>query len=355
LARLAAHPDVSLETILEGTVKLLPPGLLYPEIASARIELDGRTYATPNYREDLQQLSADIVAVGVRRGVLSVAYSQPMPDLDEGPFLKEERNLIDAVAGEVASVIERRQAELETERLQEQLRHSDRLATIGQLAAGVAHELNEPLGNILGFAQLAGKETGLTDGTVRDLKRIVAASLHAREVIRKLLVFARETAPSRGRVDVNELVEDGLYFLEARCRKGGIELIRDLSEGLPLMVADRSQLIQVLTNLVVNSIQAMPDGGQLTIGTSRESEEILLTVKDTGMGMSEEVLQQAFNPFYTTKDVDQGTGLGLSVVHGIITAHGGRISVTSRVDDGTTFVIRLPLEPATESEGVTGK
>lgn len=350
IAQLAAEPGASLEEVLQGIVRILPPAWQYPDIACARITLDGLSYATEGFQNCRKRQTADIIAGGLRRGFVEVAYTRKKPDLGEGPFLKEERSLLDAIAKQVALIIEQRQAEADKSKLQDQLRHADRLATIGQLAAGVAHELNEPLSSILGFAQLMMKSSGLTQQTKRDIEKIVTASLHAREVIRKLMLFARQTPPRRAQVNLNRVVEEGLYFLEARCAKAGIEVVRSLSADLPRITADPAQINQVLVNLVVNSVQAMPEGGKLTVHTLARKEHVALIVEDTGVGMSEEVKKQIFIPFYTTKEVDQGTGLGLPVVHGIVTAHGGSISVESRVGCGTRFEIHLPIEGPQELE-----
>jgi signal transduction histidine kinase len=261
----------------------------------------------------------------------------------------EEERLIDAVAREVALIVERREAAEEKSRLQGQLIHADRLATIGQLSAGVAHELNEPLGSILGFAQLAQKCPDLPRQAEEDMEKIVSASLYAREVIKKLMVFARQMPSNKVLVSLNRVVEDGLYFLEARCAKAGIEVARDLAPDLPEITADPAQLNQVLVNLVVNAVQAMPAGGTLTVSTGRADSSVTLIVGDTGGGMSDEVRAKIFLPFFTTKEVDEGTGLGLAVVHGIVTAHGGSIDVTSRSGQGTRFEVRLPLGEATET------
>jgi two-component system NtrC family sensor kinase len=352
IAQLVAQLDLSLEKMLQGIVKLLPPAWLYPDIATARIILDGFSYFAPNYQEGRHIQIADILVVGKRRGVVEVIYLEEKPELDDGPFLQEERSLINAVAREVALILERRQAEEEKVQLQNQLMHSDRLATIGQLAAGVAHELNEPLGNILGFAQLATKCPGLPSQALLDIEKIVNASLHAREVVKKLLIFARQMPTKKSKVNLNQIVEEGIYFFESRCAKEGIELVRLLSPNLPRITADAAQLQQVLVNLVVNSIQAMPQGGKLTLQTLADDGYVTLVVEDTGMGMSEEVQKQIFVPFYTTKEIGEGTGLGLSVVHGIVSSHGGKIEVRSKEGEGTRFEIKLPIsEPLEEEEG----
>ena len=344
IARVVEHPGLSLPNVLNAVVGLLPPAWQYPSITGGRIVLDGATYATDGFHETSHQQCAPVVIGGRDRGLVQVVYTEERPPLDEGPFLKEERDLIDAVAREVATIIERREAEAERARLQEQVRHADRLATIGQLAAGVAHEINEPLGNILGFAQLALKSPDAPEQTRKDLERIEAASLHAREIIRKLMVFARQTPPSRRGVDLSALVEDGLLLFESRCAKAGITLTRDLEAGLPEVTADPGQLRQVLVNLLVNAMQAMPNGGELTVRTRSDTDHVSLIVEDGGVGMAPETVKQVFLPFFTTKDVGEGTGLGLAVVHGIVSAHGGRIGVESQVGLGSRFEVQLPLD-----------
>ena len=342
---------LSLPEGLQSIVELLPPAWLYPEITQARIQVDGVDYVTRGFRSPLRQrLTSDVSVRGQRRGFVEVVYTEPRPTLDEGPFLRDERRLIDAVANQVGVVIERRHAEEERDRLETQLRHADRLATIGQLAAGVAHELNEPLGNVLGFAQLASKAPALPQAAVADIKKVVTAALHAREIVSKLMLFARQKMPAHGQVKLNELVENGLYLLESRCAKAGIRVVRRLDPGVPDIVADAGQIQQVLVNLVVNAIQAMCDGGTLTIATERIGDAIALSVEDTGVGMSADVLSKVFMPFFTTKAVGEGTGLGLSVVHGIVTAHGGSIEAKSKPGQGAHFRVLLPIVGPAETE-----
>ena len=343
MAEIAAKPGISIEEILQQTVSLLTSAWQYPEIASARIVLNGCVYAAPGFRESPHAQHAEVAVQNINRGFIEVVYLEEMPERDEGPFLREERNLINAVAQQVALVVERKEAELDRARLENQLLHADRLATIGLLAAGIAHELNEPLGNVLGFAQLARKCAGLPEAADRDLIKIEHASLHAREIIRKLLVFGRQLPPEKTFLDLSEVVQEALSLLGARCAGAGVDLVCMLDPMLPQIPADPAQITQVVVNLVVNALQAMPDGGTLQLKTEATADAVLLHVEDSGPGMSPEVLQQVFVPFFTTKDIGEGTGLGLPVVHGIVTAHEGSIHVHSEVGVGTRFEVRLPL------------
>jgi len=163
--------------------------------------------------------------------------------------------------------------------------------------------------------------------------------------VRKLMLFARQVPPKMRKINLNKLIEEGLYFLENSCVKQGINLVRELQDNLPDIVADSSLMQQVLVNLSINAIQAMPDGGILTIRTSAAPETVELQISDTGIGMDEELLKKVFVPFFTTKDVEQGTGLGLPVVHGIISAHQGSIRVESSPENGTTIHISLKINP----------
>lgn len=353
IAQVAERQGISLSGILKGIADLFPPAWQYPEITAGRITLDGHTYSTPGFQPDAQIQAADIIVRGNRRGVVEVVYLEKRPELDEGPFLREERSLIDAIARQVALIVERREAEGERSKLQEQLRHADRLATLGQLAAGVAHELNEPLGSILGFAQLIKKAPELPEQARKDVAKIEDASLHAREVVKKLMLFGRQTPPRKTRISLNMMVEEGLYFLKSRCKKTGTEIALSLDPELPEITADQSQIYQVLVNLAVNAMQAMPNGGRLTIKTLSKETVVSLIVEDTGIGMSEEVKKKIFLPFFTTKEISKGTGIGLSVVHGIITSHGGSIAVDSEVGRGSRFEIQLPVGGA-NNEKVMG-
>jgi len=350
VSRLAQDINLSLATFLQNVVELLPPAMQYPEIASAAITLDDEYFKTSESNDYASRLAAGIFIGNQHRGKVEVYYSEKKPELNDDAFLVEEVNLLNGVANQIALVIERRIAEEDKNRLQKQLIHADRLATIGQLAAGVAHELNEPLGSILGFAQLSQKVAKLPQQSKQDLDKIITASLHAREIVKKLLIFARQMPTRKSMTNLNQIVEGGLYFIESRCAKEGIRLVRRLESDLMVIVADPAQLNQVLVNLVVNAVQAMPKGGVLTISTVNGEDSISLIVEDTGIGMNEDTLSKIFLPFFTTKDVGQGTGLGLAVVHGIVSSHGGKITVESKPGIGSRFEIQLPLVPTGVNE-----
>lgn len=353
IARIAEEHNNSQKETLEKILALIPSAWQYPDITEGRIVLDSDVYTTSGFVDKHLKQVAMITVNGEPRGHVEVVYMKNRPTLFEGPFLEEERKLIDTIAKQIALIIERRESEKNKIELQEQLRHADRLATIGQLAAGVAHELNEPLGNILGFAQLISKSGSMSEQEKRDIDKIIYASLSAREIIKKLMLFARQLPANKTNVNLNKVIEEGVYFFEARCLKAGIDLKTKMAFDLPYITGDAAQLNQVLVNLMVNSIQAMPKGGKLTISTLNSPDYVSLIVEDSGHGMADEVLNKIFIPFFTTKEINEGTGLGLAVVHGIISSHKGKIKVESIIDKGTRFEVRFPLPSQVSEEDNT--
>lgn len=350
IANLLDAREKPLETLLDEVVRVIPPAWLHEDVAEARIVFDGRSHETPGFDQGHQAQSAPLLVDGKERGALEVAYTEAMPEMDEGPFLQEERTLLDTIARELSLRIERWLFETEQREMREQMRNSNRLAMIGQLAAAVAHEINEPLTSILGFAQLAAKCPDLPAQASRDVERIVATSLHAREVVRKLLMFGRKMPRTEARLDVNRIVREAIGFFEHRLARAGIDLELDLPGETGEVQGDAAQLRQVAANLFLNAMQATAGGGRITVRTAREGGDVLLAVEDTGCGMTAEVLDRIFIPFFTTKEPHQGTGLGLTVVLDIVKGLGGTVGVESSPGRGSRFVVRLPAESAPRTE-----
>ncbi|MDD5475048.1 MAG: histidine kinase dimerization/phospho-acceptor domain-containing protein, partial [Syntrophales bacterium] len=285
IAQIRSVRELSLAQKLQNIVMLLPPAWQYPAHAHARITVDGESFHTENFREGTSRQVSLISAGGRDRGNVEVHYPDALQLLQENPFLAEEESLIENIAGQVAYMIEHQESERAKAEIHSQLIRADRLAAIGQLAAGVAHELNEPLNTILGFAQLVEKTPDMPSSVYKDLKKITEASLHARKIIRELLIFARQTTPSRTRFSLNRIIEEELILFESLCGNSGVVITRVLDPGLPDIVADKSQILQVISNLVVNSLQAMPRGGVLTLRTDSLGQAVCLVVEDTGTGM----------------------------------------------------------------------
>ena len=341
--RVGSVPGKSLDDIMMEAADVIPTGFLRPEHTSCKIVYANRTFKSTDYKKPNYTLKEDIVVDDKARGYVEVGYTRKAGSIYKDPFLKEEQPMLKALAGELGHIAARKQYEVEKERLQQQLLHADRLVTVGQLTAGIAHELNEPLGGILGFAQLIKKYGQIDENVEKDIDKIIKASLHGREIIRKLMLFSRQSPPEKVMINLNERIDDGLYLLENRIKKSSIRLAKDYAAELPLIEIDPAQLNQVLVNLVVNAIQAMPRGGKLTIKTYATIDELSIMIKDTGTGIDPGELENIFIPFYTTKGPSEGAGLGLPVALGIVQSHGGSIVVESEPGKGSVFKVTFPL------------
>ena len=349
LSELTDGPD-ALEELLAKAAELIPPATQHPEVAVAAIVLDGQPHGE-TVAEVKAGLRTPLVIGGAERGWVEVAYTEDRPRLGEAAFLPEEIELLATVARQIAGLVERRENRAEREKLERRLRHADRLATIGTLSAGVAHELNEPLGAVLGFAQLASGHPDVPEAVSGDLKKIENAALHAREIVRQLMLFARRDPPLTQPTEWEVVVSAALDLMAVRCGDAGVCVVEERNCPGVFVDADPARLQQVVVNLIVNAVQAMPDGGTLNLRTRAEDHDAVLEVEDTGVGMDERVRERVFVPFFTTKEVNEGTGLGLAVVHGIVTAHEGTIRVDSVPGEGSRFEVRLPQSDQVGSAG----
>jgi two-component system NtrC family sensor kinase len=228
--------------------------------------------------------------------------------------------------------------------LQSRMAHAEKLASMGRLAAGVAHELNTPLGGVLSLAMLALEECEEGHPVRKDLEVIVKQALHCREIVKGLLAFAHQSESRAAKTDVNSVIESTLALLERQAMFQNVRTTRTLGEGLPPVFIDPSQLQSVVINVVMNAVDAMKGTGALGIETAIDEagEQLRIRISDTGKGIPDKIKPLIFEPFFTTKEPGEGTGLGLAIVYGVVKGAGGRISVDSS-PSGTTFTIRFPI------------
>jgi two-component system NtrC family sensor kinase len=245
---------------------------------------------------------------------------------------------IDSMAQAVAE-----REELRAQATRQQIRRSEQLASVGRLAAGVAHEINNPLTGVLAFADLMREKENMDPQDREDLEVIIRETKRAREIVRGLLDYARETPSLKTCLNVNDVIRQVIQLLGKREAFQNVNLVEALADNLPPVECDRNQIQQVLVNLSLNACEAMPNGGTLLIGTSLVDDQVVVEVTDTGCGIKPRDLEKIYEPFFTTKPVGKGTGLGLSVSCGIIQQHGGVLEVESVVGKGTTFTVKLPL------------
>jgi len=228
---------------------------------------------------------------------------------------------------------------------QAQLIQSSKLTALGELSAGLAHELNQPLTVIKGLSQYLLRSCSAESADHEKLKLIVEASSKMEQVIKHLRIFARSESLAFKPVDINNLINDTFLIIKELLVSGSIEIVSDLKPA-PAVMGSASRLEQVVINIVANARDAMPNGGRLTISSFTEvrGKKLFarLDISDTGSGIPDDVKEKIFDPFFTTKEAGKGTGLGLSISYGIIKEHGGEITVESAVDKGTTFRIAIP-------------
>jgi two-component system NtrC family sensor kinase len=255
----------------------------------------------------------------------------------------------------------------ELHRAQAEAARGEKLASVGLLAAGIAHELNNPLTGVLTFSSLLRKQ--MPDGSpeAEDLDLVIQETRRCAAIIRRLLDFAREKTPEKNYADLNALVRKTVLLVEQPAQVADIEIALDLDERLPLVWIDENLVEQVVMNMLVNAQHAIGSDGRITLRTRLREDRpaargggarcmVEITIADTGCGIPEENLQKIFDPFFTTKGVGRGTGLGLSVSHGTIEAHGGTIEVDSTVGVGSEFRIYLPLDGGQdEVQGESGQ
>ncbi len=300
-------------------------------------------------------LSVPLRAKGKMLGVFTLARFG-----ERKRFAQEELELCEIFASQAASVIEDaqlfdeiNQAYEELKLTQEQLVQAGKLAAVGELAAGVAHELNNPIGGILGYSQYAleklNKGTSLTDKELESFRKyldyIQQGSQRCKGIVENLLRFSRSSSTDFERLDINKVLESSFTFTEHQLKLSRVEVVKDLAPQLPHLVGNANQLEQVFTNLIINAGKAMPHGGKLEVKSvyDAKSSTVKVEISDTGCGIPPENLDKIFDPFFTTRKPGEGTGLGLSVSYGIVKSHKGKIDVESELGRGTKFVITLPI------------
>ncbi len=273
-----------------------------------------------------------------------------------GVWLQESTSPLFGENGQIIGTVNIVKDITDRKRMQTQMLMTDRLASIGELVSGVAHELNNPLTGVIGFSQLL-MDKEVSDDIKEDLTTISHEAQRAARIVRNLLTFARKHPPLKQPSQINSIIDDVLKLRAYEQNVNNIKVVRESAVDLPEVMADYHQMQQVFLNIVINAEFFMIDahkGGTLNITTERVGGVLRTSITDDGPGISQVNLGKLFDPFFTTKEVGKGTGLGLSICHGIVSEHGGRIYATSEPGKGATFVVELPVE-VSQIEGILAK
>ena len=307
----------------------------------------------------LQEFGAELfVPLKTRESLVGVLIIGPKKS--HQPFSQEDVDLLQTVCSQAATRMEnarlyselRRQLD-ELRQAQDQVVRSEKLAAVGQLAANVAHEVNNPLQAIINLTFLVEHSLQADDPRKTDMQAIHAESMRARHIVQGLLDFARQQKAAWADANINDVVRSVLNLSRVRTTSGNVKVITEMNAALPPICCDAEQLKQVFMNIVNNAMDAMPRGGTLTVRSRLEQAGMVaVDVTDTGDGIAPEAMSRIFEPFFTTKPMGQGTGLGLAVSHQIVKKHGGTIRVESTVGTGSTFTISLPLAPPKDESAV---
>lgn len=290
---------------------------------------------------------------GELAGMIRLANKQ------NGDFSEESARLVGIISNNVSVAIENsklyqdlKSQMQELRETQEQLVQAAKLAAIGELASNVAHEINNPLTSIMGYAELIREETDLTS-IMRDIDIISKESLRARNIVQQLLEFARKRPLELREIKPDELLKETVDLVRVQLKNARIKIVEEYG-SLPSIMGDANQLKQVFLNIINNAVHSMSDnGGVLTIATTGAENHVQIAIEDNGHGIPPEILPKIFEPFFTTKR-DKGTGLGLSITYKIIESHNGKIDIKSEVGTGTTFTLALPLYVPKKSPASVG-
>ncbi len=361
ISQIAAQPHISLEKILQGVVDLIPPGWQYPEVTCARIMLEDIQVTTKTFTETGWKQSTDITIRGKKAGMIDIFYLEEKPELDEGPFLKEERNLIKGIAEYLATITERKH-------LQELESRAERLATAGTIAGQVAHDFNNLLAPIMAYPEFISDELPQNHKARPYLEDIENAAKKIADINQDLLTLGRRGHYSLEVLDLNRVASNVVKEMDSQINT--ITYKMNLCKDLMNIKGGSAQLHRAISNLLVNARDALQDTGTIFVETENyyaddtlvayiripKGEYVKLTISDTGCGIPDGIIQKILDPFFSTKttDKERGSGLGLSVVDSVIKDHNGYLDVSSIVGQGTSFYLYFPVtrEEADESESI---
>ena len=287
-------------------------------------------------------LGALVVGLGLGTG----GVQNLVPDLLRACFFVGAALCVGTASSRAAAARKaEEQSRSELEVTQRRLVASERLASMGQLSAGIAHELNNPLGTILIYAHMILKELPEDDPRREDIRMIASEATRCKNIVRGLLDFARQSRVSKAPTDVAVLADDVVAIMKPKAEEVGARLTAEVEDALPTMMIDADQIKQMLVNLVQNGLDAVAEGGDVAVSARRgdRPDTVEISIKDNGCGISEENRRKLFAPFFTTKEPGKGTGLGLAIAYGVVKMHSGDIAVESEPGKGTVFSVVLPV------------
>jgi signal transduction histidine kinase len=336
-----ANSDLdNLEPTWQAIAYSLQEAIRYPEEASVELKLEAELISVGEPSDDKVYIVSAIKVFNKPIGSIKVGYSKLK--YNENSFLNEEIQLLNKIALEIGNLFERKQI-IENEALaKRQIERADRLGILGEITAGIAHELNTPLANILGYTELLKEQFKDNEPVNNDLDKIINSAIFSREVVKKLMFFSCDMPHQMELRNMVPIIKDAIGLLNPNFTKKNLTCKLQIEKDEILLRVDAIQLTQVIFNLVINAIYFSPKNGVINVIVSDNEKQVLLKISDEGPGIQTDNSEHIFNPFFTTKPVGDGSGLGLSVVHGIVKSHKGSINFEANKPKGTIFTIALP-------------
>lgn len=329
-----------LEPTFKAITASLKDAILYSSEAFVEMKLGDILVHTGDISANHVSILTTIKVFNLPYGSIKIGY--PKSKYNKNVFLEEEKQLLRTVAIEIGNLIERKQIIDKEELIKRQMERADRLSILGEITAGIAHELNTPLASILGFSELLQERFVNDNMALEDLEKIMNSAIFSREVVKKLMFFSCVMPQQMELLNINPIITEAINLLKPSFKKKELHYQLSFNEAEIFLRVDAIQLTQVIFNLVMNAIYFSPQNGMISIVVDNEEREVVLLIKDEGDGITKEIAEHIFDPFYTTKPVGEGSGLGLSVVHGIIKSHKGTITHSSNKQKGTIFTLTFP-------------
>jgi signal transduction histidine kinase/DNA-binding NarL/FixJ family response regulator len=357
ISNITGNREMAFDLIVQDIVNVIPPAMQYSEIACARIVLDQQEFKTENFKITNWVQKCDIILHENKLGVVEVYYLEEKNG-NEDPFLDEEHRLIGEIADRLRKLVVQKIDAEEKIKTGNKLQHAQKMEAIGTLAGGIAHDFNNILGAIIGYAEIARDDSPKESSVVEDLDKVLEASDRAVGLVRQILAFSRQDETEHILLHPSAIVKKTVSMLRPTLPTT-IEITQDFDPETGFIFADPTQIHQILMNLCTNAFHAMEKtGGRLDISIkeidlrdgdlSHEPDVIAgtfiqLSVCDSGPGITPEIKNKIFDPYFTTKKIGKGTGLGLSIIHGIIKSYGGFITLSSELGKGTVFHVFIPV------------
>jgi len=357
IASIAERPEITLDELYQEVANILPPSWRYPEVTCARIVISGKEFKTENCRDTEWRQSSDIKVDGVKTGVVETCYLEERPEIDEGPFLKEERLLINAVAQRLGDITERKKAQQAQERLSQQLQI--KVSELEALSYSIAHDLKSPMLSIEGFSRLlrADIQNQKMERIQEDIRLLESGVSKMQQFINRTLEYSRAgyLVKRTENVPFGDIVKE--VITEFTEQMSSIGATVSVAETFPRVYADRMRIVQALTNLIQNSIKYRDKTVPLKIeiGYWLSKDEVVFFVRDNGLGIDASETEKVFALFYRGTADGEGSGAGLAIVKRIIEAHGGRIWAQGQSGKGTTMCFTLPQQSGTNKGDNNGE